>query len=239
MKNELDRVTEELRKAGRGEGSLEEMQAALEAVTAAQAKWAASPEGKAAAKAEGERRAALRKIGRRGDVRAIVAAERELMADERAHRVTSQEQADFLDRGIEAMDVALKLIDKVQDPERYGDVAAAYQRLANRIKGVPNDEARQVFKEHGAELSAIEEAMAFGVPIDHDQARLLAVRQANMRAADRLYADLQRQALGMEPRQLREGQCETCGALAAAGATLFPYVIKETGRTVLVCWDCF
>ena len=135
---------------------------------AAAAARAASPEGKKQAAAAAAIRAELRKIGRGGDVRAIVAGERELTAHEREHRVTSKEQERFLERGLKAMDIALALIDKVQDSERYRGVAESFQTGRNRIDGLPNDEARQAFEVHGKESRAIEEAMAFGLPIDHD-----------------------------------------------------------------------
>ena len=173
-------------------------QAALRDGAAANAAIENSPAGKEAAHAFAALCGALRRIGRGDDLREIVATERQVMAHEREHLVTSQGQADFLDRGIEGMDIALKLIDMARgDPEHYRRIAASFQRPANRIKGLPNDEARQAFKEHRKELRAIRDAMPFGRgPFHADLTRLLEVRLVNLRQADRLYANLQREVLG-------------------------------------------
>ena len=177
---------------------LREFEAALRDGEAAVTAIESSPAGEEASRAYAALRAELHRIGRGDEVREIVAAERQVMAHEREHLVTSQQQADFLDRGIEAMDVALNLIDTAQgDPERYREIAASFQRPKNRIEGLPNDEARQALKAHAKELRAIHEAMPFGRgPFHEDLSRLLEVRQANLRQADRLYTGLQRQTLG-------------------------------------------
>ncbi len=179
---------------------LEAVEAALREVSAATAAFEDSPEGKEVLRALQAAHAELSRIGSGDDVREIVSAERSLMEHEREHSVTSRAQADFLDRGIKEMDVALNLIDVVRsDPERYRKMtAAAFSQPRNRIQGLPKDDVRHVLKGHRKDLGGILEALPFGMgSFRRARSRLLEVRRANLRQADQLYADLQRQALGL------------------------------------------
>lgn len=141
----------------------------------------------------GSQRQLLREVLGRGDLEEILAAELLVLRYDRGVANDARERAS-LDQGISQLRVTLGLVGKVADPETYREVDEAHQFPRNRRGGLPIDEARQFFGSHRARLKNLRSG--YGEP---ERKRVVAVREANMKAAERSYIELQRAALDRTP----------------------------------------
>ena len=172
-----------------GRGPNTNLLTALDAATAARRSHAQAADGNAVARANAAVRSAFRAIGRSGDIRRILVAERQWIVYERTHLVTSKEHADRLDRGMLEMRIALDWLDAAGGPDRCRLVG---RDTPGSHDGSLDDRVRQSIRNHLAELRHYRESRPFASPGDPDHARLLAVRETNLAQADRLYAATQR-----------------------------------------------
>ena len=106
---------------------------------------------------------ALQKVGDSGDLEIILHAERFVLDNERTYYTDTPIMEESLDNALEDIDIALELVDTVQDPEAYKAIADGYKRPRNRIGNLPKDEARQFFKSHQTRLKNQETAPSIGL----------------------------------------------------------------------------
>ena len=133
---------------------------------------------------------ALQKVGDSGDLEIILHAERFVLDNERTYYTDTPIMEESLDNALEDIDIALELVDTVQDPEAYKAIADGYKRPRNRIGNLPKDEARQFFKSHQTRLKNQETAPSIGL----DKV-LIEVRKNNLNVASGEYIKLQKIAL--------------------------------------------
>lgn len=147
-----------------------------------------------AAEAQVLLRNAVRKVGRDGDLEAILEVERVVLVNERKSYANSSAMAKSLDTALSELDVAAKLATTVRDPEAYRAVDAAHELPRNRRGGLPRDEAQQFFGSHGTRLGNLDRGR-----LADAERRVLGARRANLRDAKAIYTALQHSALGIEP----------------------------------------
>ena len=127
-----------------------------------------------------------------GSLDSILECERLALQDEKKRLVTSSSMAGSLSAALEGLDQAVAMLPRVRDPERYTEVAATYRNHHHQIGGLPRDDARMFFSAHGTRLLNVSKS-----PLPHPVQAVLSERLRNMRAAEKLYRDLQLQALGL------------------------------------------
>ena len=134
--------------------------------------------------------ALLAKVGDSRDLNIILLAEKIILDNERTYYADTRRMAGSLDNALGDIEAALKLVDKVQDPEAYKAIDDAHSRPRNRIGNLPKDEARQFFKSHRARLENLEKARLMGL-----EKAVIAARKKNLEAAGNGYIELQKYAL--------------------------------------------
>lgn len=133
---------------------------------------------------------AIERVGRSGDLDAILGAERDILDNEREHFANSPEMRGSLDTALAEFEVLSGMVERVRDPLAYRAVDEVHRLPRNRVSGVPRDEARRVLDSHRARLSNLQRARSGDL-----EKSILAARQSNIAQAKRLYADLQHAAL--------------------------------------------
>ena len=143
----------------------------------------------------------LKAVGKAGDVKTILGAERMLLESEREFFTNSPAMQGSLASALDELAAAEITSEKVHDRERYrGQVDEAYRSHKSRSGDLPIDEARQFFKSHNARLLNMDKAR-----LSDDEKRIVDIRRANLRVAEKTYIADQRQALGIgsEPARAR------------------------------------
>ena len=135
-------------------------------------------------------RQALQKVGASGDLETILLAEELILENEREHYADTSSMVSSLNNALFEIEVALELVNTVQDPDAYKAVADSHKLPRNRIGGLPRDEARQFFKSHRSRLENLEKARSMGM----DKA-LIGIRKKNLAKAGVGYTELQQNAL--------------------------------------------
>ncbi len=131
-----------------------------------------------------------------GDVAAILQAERALLRDEYDRFANTATMKGSLEAALEELDAALATVGVVGDADAYRvRVDETHRVRKHRIGDVPKDDARMFFRGHLSRLSNLTKARG----TDEEKAVLVA-RGANMRVAEKIYASLQREALGIGDR---------------------------------------
>ena len=127
-----------------------------------------------------------------GSLEEILECERMALQDEGERMATSAPMSGSLSAALEDLAHALAMIPRVRDPERYAEVAATHRNRHRQIGGLPRDDARVFFSSHAARLLNVTKA-----PLPHPTQAVLSERRLNMSAAEKMYKDLQLQALGL------------------------------------------
>ena len=135
-------------------------------------------------------RQALQKVGASGDLETILLAEELILENEREHYADTSSMVSSLNNALFEIEVALELVNTVQDPDAYKAVADSHNLPRNRIGGLPRDEAKQFFKSHRSRLENLEKARSMGM----DKA-LIGIRKKNLAKAGVGYIELQQNAL--------------------------------------------
>lgn len=131
-----------------------------------------------------------------GDVAAILQAERALLRDEYERFANTAAMKGSLEAALEEMEAALATVAAVGDAGAYRErVDETHRVRKHRIGDVPKDDARMFFRGHRSRLSNLTKARG----TDEEKAVLVA-RSASMTVAEKIYASLQRQALGIGDR---------------------------------------
>ena len=147
------------------------------------------------AAAENELAVAVVAVRERRDVAAILEAERLLLRDEFDRFANTPTMEGSLEAAMDELDAALAMVRVVVDPAVYRErVDETHRVRKHRIGDVPKDDARTFFRGHRSRLDNLMKARG----TDEEKA-VLAARSASMRVAERMYASLQHEALGIAP----------------------------------------
>lgn len=120
---------------------------------------------------------ALQKVSASGDLATTLLAEKLILKNERDHYADTSAMESSLDNALFEIEVALELVNTVQDPGAYTAVADSHKLPRNRIGGLPRDEARQFFKSHRSRLENHEKSRLMGI----DQAGYISSRMTRRR----------------------------------------------------------
>jgi hypothetical protein len=134
---------------------------------------------------------AVTAIGRSGDLKTILTAERALLTNELERYGNSVGMKSSLGSALEEIKQAEKMHDIAQNKDRYREVDELYQRPKNRRRGLPYDEARQFFNAHNTRLLNQDRSR-----LSETEKKTLSARRTNMRIAEKAYIALQQKALG-------------------------------------------
>jgi hypothetical protein len=146
----------------------------------------------------------VKQIGKSGDLDLILAAERNFLQNDLDRHSTSPGMASSLKIALSGMAIAEKHIVMVRNPAAYRVIDEGHSLPKNRIGGVPKDEARQFFSSHATRLLNLDRSR-----LSPEEKLLLDQRKTNMRTATGLYETLQRDALGLPPKE--QGRSRTKG----------------------------
>lgn len=143
----------------------------------------------------------VKAVGKSGDLNAILAVERWFLQNDLDRHANSTAMTNSLKAALAELDAAEALHTKVRDPSAYKATDEDHSLPRNRVGGLPKDQARQFFASHAARLLNQDKSR-----LEPEEKRLVDARKANMRAGEKLYAALQREALGLapEPRPKRD-----------------------------------
>lgn len=141
----------------------------------------------------------IRDVGKSGDLDMILAVERRFLETDLAEYANSPAMKGSLDSALAELTATEKLVGKVRDPAAYRLVDESYTLPKNRVGGIPRDEAQQFFGSHAARLLNMDKSR-----LDAEEKKIVEIRKQNMRGAGKLYADLQRKALGIEVKPTKE-----------------------------------
>ena len=137
----------------------------------------------------------LGEVGRANDFATIVEAEIAWLNNELEHHDPSPLQKTFLESALDDLHIVRECWTEVLDAKRYADdVDSNFRMKANRLGAVPNDQVRQVLRDHLRNLTDV----CFGVG-ERPLRDLYDQRRKNIDRAERLYTDKQHKALGVEP----------------------------------------
>ena len=133
-----------------------------------------------------------------GDAGKILKIEQVLLQNELTFVASSPAMISSLNTAIKELDAALKLLEKVKSPKTYQELAAGYTLDKNQIRGLPRDEARQFFKSHQVRLRNLDKGR-----LSDSERDVLSTRIDNIKSAERLYEQLQEQALDIKAERNR------------------------------------
>ena len=137
----------------------------------------------------------LGEVGRANDFATIVEAEIAWLNNELEHHDPSRLQKTFLESALDDLHIVRECWAEVLDAKRYADdVNSNFRMKANRLGAVPNDQVRQVLRDHLRNLTDV----CIGVG-ERPLRDLYDQRRKNTERAERLYTDQQHTALGVEP----------------------------------------
>ena len=133
-----------------------------------------------------------------GDARKILDIEKVLLQNELTFVASSPAMTSSLNTAIKELDAALNMLEKVKSPKTYQELAAGYTLGKNQIRGLPRDEARQFFKSHQVRLRNLDKGR-----LSDSERDVLSTRIDNIKSAERLYEQLQEQALDIKAEHNR------------------------------------
>lgn len=139
---------------------------------------------------------ALQKVSASRDLATTLLAEKLILKNERDHYADTSAMESSLDNALFEIEVALELVNTVQDHGAYAAVADSHKLPRNRIGGLPRDEARQFFKSHRSRLENHEKSRLMGIDKE-----LIGVRKKNLAMASTSYIELQEIALADPERE--------------------------------------
>ena len=128
-----------------------------------------------------------------GVIEHLLAAERAILQEELDRFADTTAMQSSLQGALEELAGAVAMLPRVRDPVMYREVDAVYMFKANRVGGLPRDDARRFFASHSARLLNLSKARA-----RPGEKAVISARSANIRTAERLYRSLQLEALGVE-----------------------------------------
>lgn len=134
----------------------------------------------------------VKAVGKSGDLDQILLVERALLGNDLESHANSGAMKSSLEAALAELAAAERLVGKVRSPETYRETDAAHSLPKNRIGDVPRDEARQFFNSHTTRLVNWDKSR-----LDVEEKKIVDARKENMRSAGKVYAALQRQALGL------------------------------------------
>lgn len=151
-----------------------------------------SPDARRLAVLENDLAAAVVAVREGGDVAAILQAERVLLREEYERFANTAAMKGSLEAALEEMEAALATVAVVGDADAYRERFDQTHRVRkHRIGDVPKDDARMFFRGHRSRLSNLTKARG-----TNEEKAVLVARSASMTVAEKIYASLQRQALG-------------------------------------------
>ena len=136
----------------------------------------------------------LLQAARQRDIDAILALEGILLSTEREYLGEAPDKEASLDNALEELDAALTALAGVRNQDSYREIASQHYSLSkNQIGGLPRDQARQFFRSHQTRLRNLGKGR-----MEDSERALLSVRARSIKAAETVYKELQRQALGID-----------------------------------------
>lgn len=153
----------------------------------------------------------MKDVGASGDLDLILAVEKDLLQNDLDRHANSKGMADSLVAALAELGSAERHVQLVRDPAAYKAIDETYSLPKNRLPkgnaaGVPHDEARQFFKSHATRLLNQDRSR-----LDPEEKQLLDQRKANIRAAEKVYTALQREALGLPPPERQRNRAQAAG----------------------------
>lgn len=138
--------------------------------------------------------AALKEVGKSGDLDLLVKVETSLVNLERSlYAPKDTSVISSLDAAVKDFEDIKKSIEVVKNPERY-QAAADTHRYNKKVHGIVVDGCHEAILGHVTRLGNSMRAVGISVP----EKNILRQRQENMRQAKKLYIEQQREALGIE-----------------------------------------
>ncbi len=135
----------------------------------------------------------LKNIGTAGNLEEILGSERVILIMDRYYCANQKTAVSSAENALAGIHSAGRMLDRVRDRALYKKVVDAYFTLPkNRISGLPLDEARQHFRSHRLRLLNL-----LRTYLDRWQVMMIDERRRNLRIAEKLYIELQRNALGV------------------------------------------
>ena len=136
----------------------------------------------------------LLQAARQRDIDTILELERILLSAEREYLGEAADKEASLDNALEELDAALTALAGVRNQDSYREIASQHYSLSkNQIGGLPRDQARQFFRSHQTRLRNLGKGR-----MEDSERALLSVRARSIKAAETVYKELQRQALGID-----------------------------------------
>ena len=154
--------------------------------------------GNAVEEMRADEKTMLLATARFGDAGKILDIERIFLQNELTFVASSPAMISSLNTAIKELDAALNLLEKVRNPNTYKELAAVYTLGKNQIRGLPRDEARQFFKSHQVRLRNLDKGR-----LSDSERDVLSSRIDNIRSGERLYEQLQEQALDIKAERNR------------------------------------
>lgn len=137
--------------------------------------------------------------GKSGDLDTILSVERAFLENDRDRHANSHAMAGSLDSALAELSSTERHVVLVRTPATYRAVDETHSLPKNRKGALPRDEARQFFASHAARLLNQDKSR-----LDPEEKQILDARKQNMRAAEKLYTGLQREALGLAATPARD-----------------------------------
>jgi len=157
-------------------------------------------------------------VGRRGDLKEIVATEKILLKNELEYHANDTLQISSLKAALTDLSIAEKNIHIVNDREAYSHVDRSHERQQNRSQGLPLDEARQAFNSHATRLRDLNKGRA-----SDQEKTIITARKQSIIHANQLYRQQQARTLGVTlekpPRARSDVSARFKACLAQCGIT--------------------
>ena len=131
------------------------------------------------------------------DIDALLAIERIFLEEEREHLAESPKKTASLNKAVREIDAAITMLTHVRSPEDYRLADIYFSLPHNRLHDLPKDQAHQFFASHATRLGNVEKHR-----LEDGERKLIVARIDNIKMAQQLYTEFQRQALaGVEVRE--------------------------------------
>jgi len=141
----------------------------------------------------------LKTFGKSNNTKLLVELEKQILQIDLTHHANSTAMKGSLKTAINELDIILRHLKVIENPEAYKAVDEAYRLPKNRQNGLPVDEARQAFKSHFARLVNLDKSR-----LNDEEKRIIDVRKANINVAKKLYIEKQQQVLGITQANTRQ-----------------------------------
>lgn len=140
----------------------------------------------------------LKEVGQSGNIELIITTERALLVTDLTLYANSGAMTNSLKTAMTELQAAEKSLPLVHDPVLYRAVDDSHGHPKSRTGGVPNDAVRRFCTSNAARLLNMDKSR-----LDKEEKAIIDIRKLNMRAAERIYAAKQREALGLAPAPKR------------------------------------